>query len=243
VRFRYASLIAVFAAGAVSVIGRPLAQTIASPGTGARGLTSRGFASPAAYARPWVRWNLPASAEVEELTSELRDVAAAGIAGVELGQGAFPNEEQLAAILTTANELGITIGLSHGAVAAPPDFSASDVNARKTLVAGRTTVRSGESLSGPVPPPVAPPSTGRGGGGAPAGGAGRGPAPAAPRISTLVALLAYRCVPTACATSGVVTLDAPSAVDLTASVTARNTSGLNGGTTAGATVPSAHTPR
>ena len=46
-----------------------------------------------------------------------------GIAGVEIGQGAFPNNDQLVALLTAANQLGIKVSLSHGPTQNPAGYS------------------------------------------------------------------------------------------------------------------------
>jgi hypothetical protein len=193
------------------------------------------FAHPKMTDWPWVRLNMPASADPKELMSEVSELKQSGVAGIEVGQGAFPNDEQLVAILTRANELGLKVSLSHGPTQYPDGYSIDDDNARKTLAFGNVTVEPGGSFDGslpaPRPPPVfqfpAPP------------GAGRNPAPVSPPAvgpqprSTLVAVLAFRCSSPNCAGDQHTTLDPSSAVDLTDQVTGKNTSGVRGGTTAG----------
>ena len=63
------------------------------------------------------------------------------------------------------------------------------------------------------------------------GGGGRG-GPQATR-TTLIAVLAYRCITTPCPATGPAELDRSSVVDLTSAVTGKNTAGVLGGTTAG----------
>ena len=77
-------------------------------------LTADTFAEPPANDKPWVRWNFPpATTSVAQLESDLEDLAAAGISGVEIGQGGNPTNEQLAAILTRANALDINVGIKY----------------------------------------------------------------------------------------------------------------------------------
>jgi hypothetical protein len=198
-------------------------------------LTQTTFASPAMSDRPWVRLNMPASADPKELASEVSELYQSGIAGIEVGQGAFPNDEQLVAILTRANELGLKVSLSHGPTQYPEGYSIDDDNARKTLAFGNVTVEPGGSFDGSLPPPRPPPvfhfPT--------PPGAARTPAPvAAPAAgpqarSTLIAVVAFRCSTPKCASDPLATLDQSSAVDLTDQVTGKNTAGVRGGTTAG----------
>jgi hypothetical protein len=77
-------------------------------------LTASSFAHPPAADQPWVRMNMPATADPAEIAREIRELHDAGISGVEIGQGAFPNNEQLVALLTAANQAGIKVSLSHG---------------------------------------------------------------------------------------------------------------------------------
>ncbi len=178
-------------------------------------LTARTFARPPREDRPWVRWNLPDGTDAAQLQAELEEMARSGIAGAEIGQGGFPATDQLAAILTRANELGISISLSHGPVNAPPGFSADDDNARQTLLVARTTVGAGETFDGAVPSPPPPESEEAG------------------RRATLVAVAAYRCSPPEGPESGPVDLVRSSFMDLIPSVTDTNTEGAFGGSTAG----------
>jgi hypothetical protein len=219
-------------------------------------LTASTFAQPPAADQPWVRMNIPATADPVEIKAELQDMHDKGIAGLEIGQGAFPNNEQLVALLTAGNQLGIKVSLSHGPTQNPDGYSIDGDHARKTLVFGKTPVDAGATLEGPLPPPTLT-VVGRGGfggaggrapaagrGGAPAA-AGPGRAPAAgragaggrggpqPTRATLIAVLAYRCTETPCPATGPAELDRSSAIDLTATVTGKNAAGVLGGTTAG----------
>ena len=142
-----------------------------------------------------------------------------GIAGVEIGQGAFPNNEQLVALLKAANQVGIKVSLSHGPTQNPAGYSIDDDHARKTLVVGKAAVNAGETFDGHLPPPTL--TAGRterlrracrraAGGAAPAAprdaggrGGGRGSGgPAAQAAATLIAVLAYRCTQTPCPATG-----------------------------------------
>src|SRR5689334_5558503 len=174
-------------------------------------LTAGSFAQPPATDQPWARINLPPSGvTIEGLQRQLQDLAAAHVAGAEYGQGAVPTQDQFKAILVEANRLGIKVSLSHGPTQNPTGYSINGDNARKNLFFGAATVNGGETYTGAVPPPT----------------------PANANTPTLVAVLAYRCDGT-CAATGVQTLDRSSALDLTATVTGKNTAGVKGGTTAG----------
>jgi hypothetical protein len=70
---------------------------------------------------------MPASASPEELKAEVQDLHDKGIAGIELGQGAFPGNEQLVALLSKANEFGIKVSLSHGPTQNPAGYSIDDM--------------------------------------------------------------------------------------------------------------------
>ncbi len=219
-------------------------------------LTAETFAHPPAADLPWVRMNMPATADPAELAAEVRAMPSYGIAGLEIGQGAFPNNEQLVAILKTANEVGVKVSLSHGPTQNPVGYSIDDDHARKTLVVGKAVVNAGESFDGHLPAPTltaagrsgfgglpqpgrgaAPGGRGPGGpGGAPGGpGGGRGGGRGGPQATraTLIALLAYRCTQTPCPATGPAELDRASLVDLTATVTGKNNAGILGGTSAG----------
>ena len=212
-------------------------------------LTAGTFAQPPDADRPWVRMNMPATADPAEIQAEIQEMHDKGIAGVEVGQGAFPNNEQLVALFSKANELGIKVSLSHGPTQNPAGYSIDDDHARKTLVVGKAAVDAGGTFQGPLPPPTLTVSGRSGFGGLPAGAGargsaggppagpaggrgGRGTAPA-PRRATLIAVLAYRCTLTPCPAAGVAELDRSSVIDLTATVTGRNTAGVLGGTSAG----------
>ncbi len=207
-------------------------------------LTAASFAHPPAADQPWVRMNMPATADPAELAAEIRQLHETGIAGVDVGQGAFPDNDQLVALLRAANRLGVKVSLSHGPTQNPAGYSIDSDNARKSLFLGKATVADGSTFDGPLPPPALT-QGGRGGfggaGGRAAGGA-RGPGagggrggrggPQATR-ATMIAALAFRCAQSPCAETGPVELDRSSVIDLTSSVTGRNTAGFLGGTTAG----------
>ncbi len=173
--------------------------------------------------------NMPATADSVELAAEVQQMHDSGIAGVEVGQGAFPNDAQLVALLKAANRAGMKVSLSHGPTQNPEGYSIDNDHARKTLVAGKAMVDAGGTFQGALPPPTLMVS-GRGGPGGARGGAGRGPQPAR---ATLVAVMAYRCTQTPCPSTGAAELDRSSFVDLTSTVTGKNTAGVVGGTTAG----------
>ena len=199
---------------------------------------------------------MPATADPAEIAAEVREMREQGIAGVEIGQGAFPNNEQLVALLRAANQVGIKVSLSHGPTQNPAGYSIDDDHARKTLVVGKAVVNAGETFDGHLPPPTLTAAGRSGFGGLPQaagdrGGGGRGPAVprrrcaggrggpggrgAAPQPSraTLIAVMAYRCTQTPCPATGPAELDRSSLIDLTSAVTGRNTAGVLGGTSAG----------
>ncbi len=208
-------------------------------------LTAASFAHPPAADLPWVRMNMPATADPAEIAAEVRAMHDYGIGGVEVGQGAFPNNEQLVALLKAANLAGIKVSLSHGPTQNPAGYSIDDDHARKTLVVGKAAVNAGDTFDGHLPPPTLTaagrsgfgglPQAGRGRG-APApgrgGGGGRGAGPQ-PSRSTLIAVMAYRCTQTPCPATGPAEIDRSSMIDLTPAVTGKNTAGVLGGTSAG----------
>ena len=212
-------------------------------------LTAATFANPPATDWPWVRLNLPAGADPAEIQAEVHQMRDAGIAGIEVGQGAFPSNDQLLALLTAATQAGIKVSLSHGPTQSPAGYSIDSDHARKTMYFGRAAVDAGATFDGPLPAGaqtvvgrggfggiggrgggVGPPPAGAGGGRA-GGGGGRG-GPQATR-TTLIAVLAYRCITTPCPATGPAVLDRSSVVDLTPALTGKNTAGVLGGTTAG----------
>ncbi len=185
-------------------------------------LTASTFGRPPMTDWPWVRMNLPATAEPAQLAAEIADLHRFGVAGVEVGQGAYPNDLQLTALLTAANRLGVKVSLSHGPTVAPTGYSIDDEHARKTLDVNPVTVEAGSSIDLQLQPPARE--------------AGNFPGARQPphsRRTALVAVLAYRCALAPCAESGVVQLDRASIVDLTSSVTSTDTAGYAGGTTTG----------
>ncbi|WP_137842960.1 glycosyl hydrolase [Microbacterium sp. 2FI] len=172
-------------------------------------LTADTFAAPPAEDLPWVRVNMPPTADPALLRQLLEEAKAANIGGVELGQGAYPNDAQLIEILETANELGIKVSLSHGPTQNPTGYSINDDHARKTLVISRAAVAGGATFTGALPAPAA-----------------------SPNRTTVVAVVAYQCT-SACGPTGQAVLDPDSAIDLTSTLTGTNTLGVEGGTTAG----------
>lgn len=188
-------------------------------------LTAQTFANPPAVDWPWVRMNLTPGADPAEIAREVGEMHAAGIGGIEVGQGAFPNNEQLVALYTAANRFGLKVSLSRGPTHSPPGYSIDAEHARKTLYAGKSIIEGGSVFDGAAPAGAFTQGSrsgfglgpgfggGRPGGGPPGGGGGpRGPQA---QRNTLIAVLAYRC--SACPASGVSMLDRSSVVDLTAS--------------------------
>src|ERR1035438_5743115 len=137
-------------------------------------LTATSFARPPAADLPWVRMNMPATADPAEIAAEVREMHDQGIAGAEIGQGAFPNNEQLVALLRTANQVEIKVSLSHGPTQNPAGYSIDDDHARKTLVVGKAVVNAGETFDGHLPPPTLTGGGRSGFGGLPPGGRGQG---------------------------------------------------------------------
>jgi hypothetical protein len=117
-------------------------------------LTAATFLHPPPADQPWVRLNMPPTADPAELRREIQEIHDAGIAGVEVGQGAFPNEEQLVALLTAANPYGIKVSLSHGPMQSPAGYSIDGDHARKSLFLGKATVNAGAAFAGPLPAPA-----------------------------------------------------------------------------------------
>ncbi len=198
-------------------------------------LNRRSFSAPDMRDRPWARLNMPSTADPSELRSEVEELHASGIAGIEVGQGAFPNEDQLVAILQEANNVGIKVSLSHGPTQYPPGYSIDDDDARKTLAFGNVIVGTGATFDGPLPPPQPPPKMQFR---VPHTGAGARvtipPSPPEPETrNTLIAVLAYRCRAPGCAKDQPAILEPATALDLTSLVSARNSAGIGGGTTTG----------
>ncbi len=169
-------------------------------------LTTDTFANPPSNDRAWARWNWPpATISIAELESDLVEMHDAGIAGVEIGQGGNPTNDQLVAILTKANALGMKVGIKYsGGAPVTGTWDTTNNYTRKTLNNSRTFVNAGENFTGTLP--------------------GTG---------TIMAVHAYRCVASPCPATGVRELDRASEVNLTSTITGTNTSGYFGGTTAG----------
>ena len=159
-------------------------------------LTAATFANPPATDLPWVRLNMPPSADPAEIKVEVQQMRDAGIAGIEVGQGAFPNNEQLVALLTAANQGGIKVSLSHGPTQSPAGYSPDNDHARKTMYFGKAAVDAGATFDGALPAGTQT-VVGRGGFG---GAGGRGPAVPPPEQGREVrppAALLHRQVPEA----------------------------------------------
>ncbi len=197
-------------------------------------LSAETFAHPPMTDRPWVRVNTPADVTSEELAAEIAEMKLHGLAGLEIGQGIFPKTPQLIAILKAANAQGLKVSLSHGSTTAPNGYSFDKDNVRKTLLYTASSIAAGAAaditLKAPLPPVNR--GFGGGGGGGRAGGPAAPPPPVPPRRSTLIAVLAYRCAAT-CESTGPITLDASSVIDLTSKLADTNRSGVGGGTTTG----------
>ncbi|NOT61140.1 MAG: hypothetical protein HOP19_13050 [Acidobacteria bacterium] len=208
-------------------------------------LTAETFARPPATDLPWVRMNIPATADPAEIKAEVKQLHDSGIAGIEIGQGAYPNEAQLVALLTAANQYGVKVSLSHGPTKNPAGYSIDADHARKSLFVGKATVNAGATFQGAIPPPTQTQGSRSGFGVAPPrGAAAPTAAPTAPpgpppnrgpqaKRATLIAALAYRCAQTPCPANGVTQLDRASMIDLTVMVKGKNADGYVGGTTAG----------
>ncbi|MEG9431688.1 glycosyl hydrolase [Terriglobus sp. ADX1] len=190
-------------------------------------LTAQSFAHPSMSDRPWVRMNTPDGLTSDELKAEVDAMAASGIGGVEIGQGTFPATPQLIAILQEANRKGLKVSLSHGSTTAPKGYSLDEDNVRKTLLFTASDVKGGQTAEVTFKAPLPPVNRGFGGG----GGGGRPAPPPQPRRSTLIAVMAYKCV-SSC-DSGVATLDFSSAVDVTSQITGKDAAGVGGGPTTG----------
>ena len=117
-------------------------------------LTAATFAHPPAIDQPWVRMNLPATADPAEIKVEVKQLYESGIAGIEIGQGAFPNNDQLIALLTAANQFGVKVSLSHGPTKNPTGYSMDADHVRKSLFVGKAAVNAGATFQGAIPPPA-----------------------------------------------------------------------------------------
>lgn len=174
------------------------------------------------------RQHAPPDLSADELKAEVAEMKQNGIAGLEIGQGTFPATPRLIAILQAANAAGLEVSLSHGSTINFSDYSFDKDNVRKTLLFTASTIATGEASDITLKAPL-PPTPARGFGGA----AGRPPAPLPPRRSSLIAVLAYRCAAAACEATGPISLDPKSVVDLTATLTDTDRSGVGGAPTTG----------
>jgi alpha-L-rhamnosidase len=169
-------------------------------------LTVSSFANPSSADFPWVRWNFPPeTAEITELEKELIELKAAGIAGVEIGQGGEPTLNQIEAVLKKANEIGMKVSLKYktGAPIAG-NFSAKNDYVRKTLSAADTLIMGGKVFNDSLP--------------------GKG---------TILSVQAYKVTKSPEKGSKLVTIDHSSAIVLTDKTTQTNTNGFFGGSTTG----------
>jgi hypothetical protein len=116
-------------------------------------LTKKSFATPTSEDLPWVRWNFPPeTADLAELEKQLVELKAAGIAGVEIGQGGEPTLAQIEGLLKKGNELGIKISLKYKTGAPiPGNFSIKHDFARKTLSASDTLLSAGKAYADSLP--------------------------------------------------------------------------------------------
>lgn len=175
-------------------------------------LTAATFADPPMWDWPWVRWNFPPeTAEIAQLEQELVDLQAAGVGGVEIGQGGVPTFEQLAAILEKATELGMKVSIKYkDGAPVPGTYAEDDDYVRKMVNVSDILVPAGETYEGAL------------------GGEG-----------TIVAVLAYQANGSPVEeteedeTIGIIELEPSSMVDLTSTITGTNTDGFFGGSTAG----------
>lgn len=173
-------------------------------------LTASAFANPPQNDMPWARWNFdPTTATIAGLEADIQDAYDHNIAGLEIGQGGVPTKDQLTAIYTKANQLGMKISLKVVPALPGQTYLQTDDYARRTLGSYPLTVDAGASLDADVPGPTSG------------------------SVGTIVAVLAYRCTDATCPTQGKTTLERDSVVDLTSTLTATNTDGYQHGSTAG----------
>lgn len=167
-------------------------------------LTAQSFANPTFADYPWVRWNFPPeTADIAELEKQLVELQAAGIAGVEIGQGGEPTLKQVEAILKKANEIGMKVSLKYKTGAPiPGNFSATHDYVRKTLAVADTILSSGSEFHDALP--------------------GKG---------TILAVQAYRVVKMPAKGSKLLTIDHASGINLTGTLSDTNKDGFFAGTT------------
>jgi hypothetical protein len=169
-------------------------------------LTSNSFAKPSSADLPWVRWNFPPeTAEIAELEKQLTELQAAGIGGVEIGQGGEPTLNQIEAVLKKANAIGMKVSLKYK-TGAPisGNFSIKHDYVRKTLSAADTLIASGKVFNDSLP--------------------GKG---------TILSVQAYKLTNATAKGAKLVTIDHSSALVLTDKITQTNTAGFFGGSTTG----------
>jgi hypothetical protein len=169
-------------------------------------LTANSFANPSTADFPWVRWNFPPeTAETAELEKQLTELKAAGIAGVEIGQGGEPTLNQIEAVLKKANEIGMKVSLKYK-TGAPisGNFSSKHDYVRKTLAAADTLMAAGKVFDDTLP--------------------GKG---------TILSVQAYKVTSAPAKGSKLITIDHSSALVLTDKITQTNSEGFFGGSTTG----------
>src|SRR5690349_613706 len=170
-------------------------------------LTATTFADPPQNDMPWARWNFPpATATIDGLMTDMQDAYDHNIGGLEIGQGGVPTTDQLVAIYNKANSLGMTISLKVASALPGTTYANTDQYARRTLQASTTVVNGGATFNGAV--------TGT-------------------ATGTIVAVEAFQCAAATCPTTGAISLDRSSLIDLTSTLTGTNTNGYQGGSTAG----------
>lgn len=169
-------------------------------------LTGNSFAKPSSADLPWVRWNFPPeTAEIPELEKQLTELQAAGIAGVEIGQGGEPTRDQIEAVLKKANEIGMKVSLKYKTGAPTPgSFSIRHDYVRKTLSAADTLLTAGQMFNDTLP--------------------GKG---------TILSVQAYKVATAPAKGSKVLTIEYASGVTLTDKITQTNTAGFFGQSTTG----------
>ena len=110
-------------------------------------LSTSTFADPPQNDMPWARWNFPpASATIAGLQTDIQDAYDHNIAGLEIGQGGVPTTDQLVAIYNKANSLGVTISLKVASALPDATYSNTDPYARRTLAASKTAVNAGANV-------------------------------------------------------------------------------------------------
>ena len=98
--------------------------------------------------------NMPDTADPSEIKAEVQQMHDSGIAGVEVGQGAFPNNSQLVALLPPRTNMGLKSASATVPHRIPRDTPIDGDDARKSLFLGKVVVSAGATFDGPLPAPV-----------------------------------------------------------------------------------------